>query len=146
MNETVIPDDKFAVHAFDFAIDQLNERLRVILDEPIQSDEISPFRNAKKYFKSCMNTEVIEERGIAPILSKLNEMGGWPVLMANESWNEAEWTWEKSTAQARVNGFSSKLFVSFITSKNHDKTMNILVSINANNNNVFFYNQSFISD
>lgn len=113
MNETIIPDEKFVVNAFYSAMDYLNERLQVILNEPFQSDEIAPFKNAKKYFKSCMNTDLIEERGVTPILSKLNEMGGWPVLMASESWNEAEWTWEKSMTEARVNGFKFNFFITF---------------------------------
>jgi neprilysin len=113
LNSTKIPDDKYEVSTTSAIRDQLNDQLRVILEEPIQSNEIVPFQNVKKFYKSCLDSEKIEELGSEPILKKFNAMGGWPVLMAEGSWNENEWTWEESVIKARANGFEFMFFTSF---------------------------------
>ncbi len=38
-------------------------------------------------YKACMDEERIESAGLEPLLIKLRELGGWPVL-EGDAWNQ----------------------------------------------------------
>lgn len=125
LKETVIPDDKTQVTAFSVIDDQLNDQLRVIINEPIQTSDIAPFQNAKSLFKACSNTAAIEALGVTPVTNKLTAMGGWPVLLP--TWVEASWNWQQSVANSRSNGYSVSYFLSFsVSTDNKDTTKRII--------------------
>jgi predicted metalloendopeptidase len=113
LKSLTIPIDRGEVSPFSIVQDQLDYQLFSILNETAQSDEISLFKNARNFYKSCIDTETIEQLGATPILDKLDSMGGWPVLMADGSWNEADWTLEQSILNAKENGFTFDFFFSF---------------------------------
>uniref|UniRef100_A0A182K3W4 Neprilysin, neutral endopeptidase 1 n=1 Tax=Anopheles christyi TaxID=43041 RepID=A0A182K3W4_9DIPT len=55
---------------------------------------------ARHLFVSCMNYELIERRGLEPLLTLLHSLGGWPVLEA-DSWDESSFDWLNMTAALR---------------------------------------------
>lgn len=131
MQDTVIPDDKTQVTSFSVIDNQLNEQLRVIINEPIKSGEIAPFQNAKRLFKACYNTALAESRGITPVTNVMTAMGGWPAVLPLGEWNEATWTWQQSVARSRENGYSVSYFLSFsVSTDNKDTTKRIIRVIN----------------
>ncbi|KAJ6647387.1 Neprilysin-2 [Pseudolycoriella hygida] len=112
LKETVIPDDEISVSAFSSIENKLNEKLRVIAEEPIQDGEIEPFKNVKRLYKACMNTSLIEELGVTPVRNIVDRMGGWPVL--ETAWNSnGNWTWQRSVQLSRENGYSVNSFMYF---------------------------------
>lgn len=54
---------------------------------------------AKNLYNSCMNYDVIKERGVEPLLSLLRELGGWPLLEQN--WDGENFDWLLLVAQLR---------------------------------------------
>jgi neprilysin len=125
LQETVIPDDKSQVTAFSVIENQLNEQLRVIINEPSKDEDIEPFKNVKKLYKACFNTDLIESRGITPVTNVLNAMGGWPVI--STTWNEGSWTWQQSVFRSKENGYSVSNFLSFsVSTDNKDTTKRII--------------------
>ncbi|RZF35772.1 hypothetical protein LSTR_LSTR012070 [Laodelphax striatellus] len=112
LKETRVADDKTGVTAFSLISDKLEEQLRDVLDRPVSPNDIKPFVYTKHLFNACMNKALIEEKGAAPVLSLLKELGGWPVLEGS-NWNEAEWDWKKSVYTNRKKGFSYSYFLSF---------------------------------
>lgn len=80
IKNSVIPKDKTEIQLFSIIRDLVTERLRKILNEPPQPNEPKPFRLAKTYYSACLNETIIEERGIKPLASLLEELGGWPVV------------------------------------------------------------------
>lgn len=54
---------------------------------------------AKNLFRSCMNYEAIEKRGIEPLLELLEKFGGWPLI--DDAWDEKSFDWLKLTATLR---------------------------------------------
>jgi predicted metalloendopeptidase len=125
VNKTAIPEGQFSVGPWTFMKDRINMRLKVILEEPPGGNEIAPFQNAKKFYKSCLNFEKMRNLERKPVLKKLNAMGGWPVLMSEESWNESEWTWEKSVTKSLTNGFNGDFLISIIIT-NEDVVVKII--------------------
>lgn len=59
-----------------------------------------------------MNKTLIEERGIKPIVTISESLGGWPVIKG-DSWDEAGWTWQQSVRDFRKNGFSMDYILDF---------------------------------
>jgi neprilysin len=113
-----IPKDKVASDTFEILRESLDEALKNLL----MSDEKEKHRHnkksrsnqrrdanrhrkrnaeikAKNLFKSCMNYDIIEKRGIAPLLELLEKFGGWPLL--DDSWDEKKFDWLKLTATLR---------------------------------------------
>lgn len=107
----MIPDHETAVTAYTVSEDEKMQQLRVIVQEPIHSNEIEPFQNIKRLYKACMNTSVIEDLGVTPARTAINNVGAWPVLESN--WTEAAWSWPLSVHRCRENGYSVEYFMSF---------------------------------
>uniref|UniRef100_A0A1B0CX70 M13 family peptidase n=1 Tax=Lutzomyia longipalpis TaxID=7200 RepID=A0A1B0CX70_LUTLO len=55
---------------------------------------------AKQLYESCMNHELLVERGIAPLNELLESLGGWPAL--DPHWDESTFDWLNLTAQLRL--------------------------------------------
>lgn len=51
-------------------------------------------RQAKKWYRACMNTNDLEKLGIKPLESILMQIGGWPMTMDEEEWDENDHTWQ----------------------------------------------------
>lgn len=128
----MIPDDKTQITAFSVIENKLKEELRVIVNEPIGTNDIEPFKNFKTLYKACFNTALIEQRGPTPVLNALIAMGGWPVVAGN-SWNSPDvWTWQQSVVNSRSNGYSVSYFLSFsVSTDNKDTTKRIIRVMNS---------------
>ena len=59
-----------------------------------------------------MNTERIEERGLAPLVTVLQAMGGWPVL-EGDTWDQEGFKWFDMVYRFREEGFSVDYLVDF---------------------------------
>ncbi|XP_008546803.1 neprilysin [Microplitis demolitor] len=70
-------------------------RLKAILETKPERNDILPVRQAKKWYRSCMNTEALEKRGLKPIESILMQVGGWPMTIDAEEWDESEHSWQR---------------------------------------------------
>lgn len=55
---------------------------------------------ARNLYKSCMNYDLLEKRGITPLLDLLQSLGGWPAL--DPKWNEENFNWLNLTAKLRL--------------------------------------------
>jgi len=42
-----------------------------------------------------MLTDAIEKEGIDPLVSTLSCLGGWPMTMEPDEWDERKYSWEK---------------------------------------------------
>ncbi|CAH1130598.1 unnamed protein product [Ceutorhynchus assimilis] len=112
IKKTNIPDDKSSVTSFSIISDMLQEQLRSMIEEPIQPNEPKPFQLTKKLYRACMNKTLIEADGLTSMHKILKELGGWPVLEA-ENWNEGEFDWRNSVYKFRKVGYSVDYFIDF---------------------------------
>lgn len=106
VNETIIPDEKSSVDTFSIILDKVQEQLRTLVDVPVNDSEIYPFKLVKKLYKSCMNINIIQDRGIKPLVDILQTIGGWPVVQGH-SWNESTWTWQNSSLISSEIGYTT---------------------------------------
>ncbi|XP_011866367.1 PREDICTED: membrane metallo-endopeptidase-like 1 isoform X1 [Vollenhovia emeryi] len=112
IESTIIPDDKTSVNTFSIIVDDLEEQLRLSIEEESLPNEPKPFRLVKNLYKACMNKTLIEERGLTPLLDDLRKLGGWPVL-DGARWNEGDFTWKDSVYRFRRQGYSVDYFIDF---------------------------------
>jgi neprilysin len=108
----VIPDESDSVDSFTKVFDMLQEQMKSILSSPIDQSDIKPFKDVKKLYAACMNTEMIEKRGLEPFKKILESMGGWPMVQG-DIWNESQWSWQKAEVIGRENGFWPHHFAYF---------------------------------
>jgi len=123
---TTIPDEKNEVTSFNQQYN-LKQQLREIVKEPIQDDEIEPFKNVKRLYRACLNVSLIESRGITPVINVLDSMeGGWPVVHG-KSWPKSNWTWQKSVVSSKTNGYSTGYFINiFLRSDSNNSSKRIV--------------------
>ena len=89
----------------------MRDHLRLLINKPIEPNEIKPFRDLKLLNQACLNLDAIETVGATQVLSKFTDMGGWPVL--GTTWNEGSWRWEDTIAKLRTHGYSVNHIFSF---------------------------------
>lgn len=119
-----IPSDKVAFDTFEILRESLDHALHQLLIEKDEKGMVekklkrkrttknmgsstgssrrqdkSAELKAKNLFKSCMNYELIEKRGIEPLLELIEELGGWPLL--DNKWNENNFDWLELVANLR---------------------------------------------
>lgn len=91
LSEIHTPDEKSVVSTKSIAKDKVQENLLRVLQKPISGFEDG---NAKELFGNCMNANAIKKRGKEPLISLVNDIGGWP-MMNPEKWNKNKWNWGK---------------------------------------------------
>lgn len=70
----------------------INQRLRELIEEASQPNDIRAIVVAKQYYVECMRTDFIELRGLEPLKKLLAQIGGWPVV-EGANWNSSlNWT------------------------------------------------------
>ena len=87
-------------------------QVRVLLEGDIKATEPKPFQMVKSVFQSCMNRELIEQRGLDPVKSILKKLGGWP-LLEGSGWNSSDFKWFELVYKFRKEGFSVDYFFDF---------------------------------
>jgi predicted metalloendopeptidase len=136
-----IPSDKVAYDTFEILRESLDEALHNLLiaeDKKLQKRE-GRKRNrnkrsrrheknaeikAKNLFKSCMNYDLIEKRGIEPLLELLESLGGWP-LLDRKDWNDKNFDWLELTANLRKYN-NDILIVQYISPDIQNSNQNII--------------------
>ena len=100
-----IPEDRGSYSEFLSTLpDKVLERGRLLLETKNKDEDWELFKVAKKFYKSCMNLEQLENLGVKPMLDSLKLLGGWPVLEGDE-WNSTDYQWWEQVYQASDAGF-----------------------------------------
>ncbi|XP_011705804.1 PREDICTED: phosphate-regulating neutral endopeptidase-like, partial [Wasmannia auropunctata] len=124
LESTFIPDDQNTVNTISTINDNIQKQRRLILEQDSPPNELRPFKLAKDFYKSCINKTAIEQRGLTLLLNNLKELGGWPVLDSEGSWNENDFTWMDSVYRFRRFGHSFCYFIGFKVMNSYNSTEN----------------------
>lgn len=116
----VIPEDKAVLGTFYELRDDVDIKLKAVIEEPTAQNEWEAIRKAKGYYQSCMNLTEVENRNLSEVMSTINMYGGWPVI--SSSWSEVSFNLEDALLQARKYTNSPPVFDSYAytDSKNPD--------------------------
>lgn len=113
VKETTIPDEKVSVNTFSIIGDKLQEQLRSLISEEINPNDSEPFNLAKRLYRACMNKTLIEERGLKPLISITDKLGGWPVVLGDKWDPKSEWSWTWAVKEFRKVGYSMDYIFDF---------------------------------
>ncbi|XP_054014694.1 neprilysin-4-like [Hylaeus anthracinus] len=84
---------------------RIYKQLQEIIETEQKPDDLFAVKLAKMWYKSCMNEEAEERRGLEPMLSTLWRHGGWPLIMEDGEWDDLAYTWQKvDDSYARLTG------------------------------------------
>ncbi|MPC12879.1 Membrane metallo-endopeptidase-like 1 [Portunus trituberculatus] len=117
LNKTIIPDDKTTISRFNEISDELQQKLRGLVDAEAAPNEPGFSQMVKNLYKSCMNTTKIKEQGLAPLKDILRQMGGWPVLEGN-AWDPSGFDWTTNVYINRQLGYSLDYIFDFSVTTN----------------------------
>ncbi|KAI1296514.1 Membrane metallo-endopeptidase-like 1 [Halotydeus destructor] len=110
VDSQVIPDDRTSVSVFSLLQDDLNNKLRVLVERAAQPEEPLFFTKMRNMYQACMNLTEIEKVANTPLQGLLKQLGGWPVLEGS-SWSGDNFNWLDSLIAFRKHGFSHDLFM-----------------------------------
>ncbi|KAJ6635812.1 Neprilysin-2, partial [Pseudolycoriella hygida] len=113
IKNTQIPDEKVSINTFSIISDKLQEQLKTLIIEESRPGEARPFTLAKNLYKACMNKSLIEERGVKPLLSILDRLGGWPVTVGDRWDDRSSWSWVSAVKDFRKIGYSMDYIFDF---------------------------------
>lgn len=90
--------------------DEMNMRMRNILEKPIGPENPRYLITAKRFFRACMNVTARNRNGLNRMKSIFKQMGGWPLL--ESYWSQGRFkNWMAATHELRKMGINFKLFI-----------------------------------
>ncbi|XP_057661245.1 neprilysin-2-like [Diorhabda carinulata] len=93
----------------DIAKDEIQSRIRDILEVPVRLEEPKPFNVAKQFYRACMNETAIARRGLKKVKEILKLIGGWPTL-EGYNWDQKRFDWMESLHKLRQYGLNFDVF------------------------------------
>ncbi|XP_053381841.1 neprilysin-like [Mercenaria mercenaria] len=86
----VIPEDRSNIDMWSIVRDNVQYTCKYLLEDPKTDPGAVAVQKAKDLYYSCVNTGLIEQKGISVAIPLLNELGGWPILgnKPGGNWNE----------------------------------------------------------
>ncbi|XP_043516227.1 neprilysin-like [Frieseomelitta varia] len=90
-----IPDNEVEWSEDQIVIEKTNRRIKELLEEHDSPTDIPPVKMARKFYRSCMDVDAIERRGVKPIQEILDRTGGWPMAMPLDEWDPDGTPWQK---------------------------------------------------
>ncbi|CAH1789738.1 unnamed protein product [Owenia fusiformis] len=93
--ETTIPPEKSKFGSFNRVLVKNLATVKKLLDKEgaeYQGKNSTSIKKAKDYYKACMNTSRVDERGAAPLRKLLKDFGSWTVTSGDSgTWDESSW-------------------------------------------------------
>ncbi|XP_035217684.1 neprilysin-2-like [Stegodyphus dumicola] len=96
--------------------DDIFLKLRFLLEKDSKEKEPHHIFMLKKMYKSCMDSDGIENLGNLPLLDVLNNLGGWP-LLRGDNWNAASFDWIDTLGQLRRMGYDHNILMGVSVTK-----------------------------
>ncbi|XP_022110747.1 endothelin-converting enzyme homolog [Acanthaster planci] len=93
----VIPGDKLRVSILSQLHDDLQEKLRGLIERDPQLNEPASFSQVRKYYNACLDQDTINSLGATPLINVLDSVHGWPVLGSKPggNWLESSYHFER---------------------------------------------------
>ncbi|XP_052285288.1 membrane metallo-endopeptidase-like 1 [Dreissena polymorpha] len=85
----VIPEDKKSIDTMSQLNDDVNVIVKGVLEVANKHDDLEVVKNARKFYKTCVDEKKLEDLGLTYIQSYLTALGGFPVLASKPGGNWA---------------------------------------------------------
>ncbi|RXG68310.1 Neprilysin-21 [Armadillidium vulgare] len=112
IKKVVLPDDKSFVTSISATNDILSLKVRFLVEEELKDSDPPSTKLVKNLYKSCMNIDLIQRKGLEPLKTIIKILGGWPVV-EGEDWNESQFDWVELVYKMRKFGYPEVNLLSF---------------------------------
>lgn len=124
-----VKDDSYAPNDMaEIVTDKVALQLKEILENPINSHDIRPFRLAKKLYRLCMEEGKFGLKHMELVNKYLQIFGGWPVLEGS-SWDERTFNWIELIKQFIKYGFNDDSIISIVRGVNFTNASQKIIDI-----------------
>lgn len=125
MRNSDIPSTHTKLTSFTQASDHNQRTLKRLLDNMISTEQTSrTLEKVRKFYKSCLRKEYIENHGNQSLLELITYVGSW-ALTNSSHWNEEEWSFGQ--ALTRIHHLKSMpLFYMYVAADDKNSTANII--------------------
>ncbi|XP_057324223.1 endothelin-converting enzyme 1-like isoform X2 [Microplitis mediator] len=111
---------------FHILTNETSFRLKEIFESPRSPDDTSALTKAKKIYKTCMNEDFIEKRGITDLVELIDNISGWPMAMSTYEWLHKKISWQEIDKTFRQILGNSPLFNLKVLADVENSTNNII--------------------
>ncbi|CAG2121056.1 unnamed protein product, partial [Medioppia subpectinata] len=94
-----IPADKSRYGSFDAVDEQLKKDIKLYLSQSRTHNDSNAVIYASDLYKACIDEETINSRGVLPLLTALDSIGGWPLSGHFGSDVDIDYDWRNSLAK-----------------------------------------------
>ncbi|XP_022344016.2 neprilysin-like [Crassostrea virginica] len=122
----VIPEDRSGYNTFAKLRDDLQVILKDLLEQPVSNEEPKATQKAKHLYRSCVNESMIDERGLDPVTTFLEELGGWPVTYTqSKQWEPSKFNFIELLVKLKL--YNNKIFVDqWVSADDKNSDVNII--------------------
>ncbi len=92
-----------------------------------ETEELQCVMNARLFYDTCINETKIETDGNGPVMSLINEFGGWPILQGS-SWNSTTFNLSTLLFQLRQYNYNIIFRINSDIDEKNSSATNIVVS------------------
>ncbi|XP_037550251.1 phosphate-regulating neutral endopeptidase PHEX [Nematolebias whitei] len=106
LKENPIPEDSSSYGIYPWLRQQVDLKLKELLEAPSDADELQAVTKAKILYRSCMNETILEKLDAKPLLKTLKQPEfRWPVVGDGRGgeyqWSQSQWSLLKTLAEMR---------------------------------------------
>ncbi|XP_047344151.1 endothelin-converting enzyme 1-like [Vespa velutina] len=76
-------------------LNNLERQVQEILESNSNTEDLLTIKLGKNYYRTCTDYKSRERKGLEPLVTTMARIGGWPMIMEPEEWDETEHTWQK---------------------------------------------------
>ncbi|XP_074595255.1 neprilysin-2-like [Brevipalpus obovatus] len=121
-----INEDQSGITQFGALRDELNRKLRALVEAPANSSEAVYYKMMRTVYKQCMDIAQVNEQSKGEIVKDIVHLGGWP-LIEGPTWKQNEFDWIESLKRMKELGYSHNIFLTIsVTADIRNNSRNII--------------------
>ncbi|XP_031705969.1 phosphate-regulating neutral endopeptidase PHEX [Anarrhichthys ocellatus] len=133
LKENPIPEDSSSYGIYPWLRQNVDLRLKELLEAPSDPDELEAVTKAKILYRSCMNETILEKLDNKPMLKTLRQPEfRWPVvgdgLGGEYQWSAVEWSLLKTLTEMR-NQHSKSVLIRLYVSPDDKKSLQYVIKL-----------------
>ncbi|KAM6907958.1 phosphate-regulating neutral endopeptidase PHEX [Lycodopsis pacificus] len=133
LKENPIPEDSSSYGIYPWLRQNVDLRLKELLEAPSDPDELEAVTKAKILYRSCMNETILEKVDNKPMLKTLRQPEfRWPVvgdgLGGEYQWSAGEWSLLKTLTEMR-NQHSKSVLIRLYVSPDDKKSLQYVIKL-----------------
>ncbi|KAM9333255.1 LOW QUALITY PROTEIN: phosphate-regulating neutral endopeptidase PHEX [Pholidichthys leucotaenia] len=131
LKENPIPEDSSSYGIYPWLRQQVDMRLKELLEAPSESDELQAVTKAKILYRSCMNESILEQLDAKPMLKTLKQPEfRWPVVGEGRGgeykWSPGQWSLLNALAQLRNQHSKSVLVRLYVSPDDRNSSIYVI--------------------